>query len=96
MRVMEFCLIMNLLEEETFVSRKISRGLSRVMLGLDDFLYLGNLNAKRDWGHAKDYVEMQWLMLQQENQKILCVTSTQFSVRDFVLWACEDLGSNNF
>ena len=78
---------------ETFVSRKISRGLSRVMLGLDDFLYLGNLDAKRDWGHAKDYVEMQWLMLQQEKpEDFVIATGTQFSVRDFVLWACEDLG----
>ncbi len=78
---------------ETFVSRKITRGLSRVSLGLDDCLYLGNLDAKRDWGHAKDYVEMQWLMLQQKTPKDYVIASgKQYSVRDFVKWTCSDLG----
>ncbi len=70
---------------ETFVSRKITRGLARISLGLQDVLYLGNLNAKRDWGHAKDYVEMQWLMLQQDEPDDYCIaTGIQHSVRDFV------------
>ena len=70
---------------ETFVSRKITRGLARISLGLQDVLYLGNLDAKRDWGHAKDYVEMQWLMLQQDEPDDYCIaTGIQHSVRDFV------------
>ena len=69
---------------ETFVTRKITRALSRISLGLQDCLYLGNLNAKRDWGHAKDYVEMQWLMLQQDEPEDFCIaTGVQYSVRDF-------------
>ena len=56
---------------ETFVTRKITRGLSRIKLGIDKKLYLGNINAKRDWGHAKDYIEMSWLMLQKKNQMIM-------------------------
>jgi GDPmannose 4,6-dehydratase len=56
---------------ETFVTRKITRALTRIKLGLQERLYLGNLNAKRDWGHARDYVEMQWMMLQQKRRKIL-------------------------
>jgi GDPmannose 4,6-dehydratase len=78
---------------ETFVTRKITRALSRISLGLQETLYLGNLNAKRDWGHAKDYVEMQWLMLQQEEPDDFCIaTGLQFSVRDFVNFAWGHLG----
>ena len=70
---------------ETFVTRKITRGLSRIKLGLQSELYLGNLDAKRDWGHARDYIEMQWLMLQQEKpQDYVIATGQQYSVRDFV------------
>jgi GDPmannose 4,6-dehydratase len=70
---------------ETFVTRKVTRGLSRIRLGLQDCLYLGNLDARRDWGHARDYVEMQWLMLQQdEPDDFVIATGIQFSVRDFV------------
>ena len=70
---------------ETFVTRKITRALARVKLGLQECLYLGNLDAKRDWGHAKDYVEMQWLMLQQETPEDFVIASgVQYSVREFV------------
>jgi GDPmannose 4,6-dehydratase len=70
---------------ETFVTRKITRGLSRIKLGLQDCLYLGNLDARRDWGHARDYVEMQWLMLQQdEPEDYVIATGEQHSVREFV------------
>ena len=70
---------------ETFVTRKITRALSRISLGLQDTLYLGNLSALRDWGHAKDYVEAQWLMLQQDSPDDFCIaTGRQHSVRDFV------------
>ena len=70
---------------ETFVTRKITRGLARIKVGLQDELYLGNLDAKRDWGHARDYIEMQWLMLQQEKpQDYVIATGEQHSVRDFV------------
>ena len=70
---------------ETFVTRKITRAMSRMVLGLQDCLYLGNMNAKRDWGHARDYVEMQWLMLQQKQaEDFVIATGRQFSVRDFV------------
>ena len=70
---------------ETFVTRKITRGLSRISCGLQDCLYLGNLNAKRDWGHAKDFVEFMWLMLQQdEPDDYVIATGEQYSVRDFV------------
>jgi GDPmannose 4,6-dehydratase len=76
------------LRGETFVTRKITRALSRISLGLQDALYLGNLDALRDWGHAKDYVEMQWLMLQQEEPDDFCIaTGVQYSVRDFVNFA---------
>jgi GDPmannose 4,6-dehydratase len=76
---------------ENFVTRKITRGMARIKLGLQDSLYLGNLDAKRDWGHAKDYVEMQWLMLQQEEpEDFVIATGVQYSVRDFVnAVACE-------
>lgn len=78
---------------ETFVTRKITRALARIKLGLQDKLYLGNLEAKRDWGHAKDYVEMQWLMLQQEQpEDFVIATGVQYSVRDFVAFAAEELG----
>lgn len=78
---------------ETFVTRKITRALARIKLGLQDCLYLGNLNAKRDWGHAKDYVEMQWLMLQQgQPEDFVIATGVQYSVRDFVDAAARELG----
>jgi len=78
---------------ETFVTRKITRALARIKLGLQDCLYLGNLDALRDWGHAKDYVEMQWLMLQQEQpEDFVIATGVQNSVRDFVNAAARELG----
>ena len=78
---------------ETFVTRKITRALARIKLGLQDCLYLGNLDAKRDWGHAKDYVEMQWLMLQQDKpEDFVIATGVQYSVRDFVDAAARELG----
>jgi GDPmannose 4,6-dehydratase len=81
------------LRGETFVTRKITRGLARIALGLDQCLYLGNLDAKRDWGHARDYVEMQWLMLQQdEPEDFVIATGAQYSVRDFVDMAAGELG----
>jgi len=78
---------------ETFVTRKITRALARIKLGLQDCLYLGNLDARRDWGHAKDYVEMQWLMLQQgQPEDFVIATGVQYSVRDFVDTAAKELG----
>jgi GDPmannose 4,6-dehydratase len=78
---------------ETFVTRKITRALARIKLGLQDCLYLGNLDSLRDWGHAKDYVEMQWLMLQQEQaEDFVIATGKQYSVRDFVNAAAQELG----
>lgn len=78
---------------ETFVTRKITRAMSRILLGLQDCLYLGNLNALRDWGHARDYVEMQWLMLQQEQpEDFVIATGEQHSVREFVERAAGELG----
>jgi GDPmannose 4,6-dehydratase len=78
---------------ETFVTRKITRALARIKLGLQDCLYLGNLDAKRDWGHAKDYVEAQWLMLQQDApEDFVIATGVQYSVRDFVNAAAAELG----
>ena len=78
---------------ETFVTRKITRALAKIKLGLQKCLYLGNLDAKRDWGHAKDYVEMQWLMLQQEKpEHFVIATGVQYSVRDFVNAAASELG----
>lgn len=77
---------------ETFVTRKITRGLARIKLGLQSCLYLGNLDAKRDWGHARDYVEMQWLMLQQDQpEDFVIATGVQYSVRDFVDAAAKEL-----
>ncbi|MFK5950503.1 MAG: GDP-mannose 4,6-dehydratase, partial [Methylococcales bacterium] len=70
---------------ETFVTRKITRAFARIKLGLQEQLFLGNMSAKRDWGHAKDYVEMQWLMLQQDQpEDFVIATGVQYSVRDFV------------
>lgn len=78
---------------ETFVTRKITRALARIKLGLQDCLYLGNMDAKRDWGHANDYVEMQWLMLQQEQpEDFVIATGVQYSVREFVNAAANELG----
>ncbi|ABB31547.1 GDP-mannose 4,6-dehydratase [Geobacter metallireducens RCH3] len=78
---------------ETFVTRKITRALARIKLGLQECLYLGNLDAKRDWGHARDYVEMQWLLMQQdEPEDWVIATGIQYSVRDFVNAAAEELG----
>lgn len=78
---------------ETFVTRKITRAIARISLGLQNCLYLGNMDAKRDWGHAKDYVEMQWLMLQQDEPEDFCIaTGVQYSVRDFVNAAAKELG----
>lgn len=78
---------------ETFVTRKITRALARIFLGLQDCVYLGNMNARRDWGHARDYVEMQWLMLQQEKpEDFVIATGVQHSVRDFVDAAAKELG----
>jgi GDPmannose 4,6-dehydratase len=78
---------------ETFVSRKITRALARIKLGLQDCLYLGNLDARRDWGHARDYVEAQWLMLQQpQAEDFVIATGRQHSVRDFVNLAARKLG----
>lgn len=78
---------------ETFVTRKITRGLANISLGLESCLYLGNLNALRDWGHAKDYVYMQWLMLQQDiPEDFVIATGQQYSVREFVTWTAAELG----
>jgi len=81
------------LRGETFVTRKITRALARIKLGLQDCLYLGNLDSLRDWGHAKDYVEMQWLLMQQDQpEDWVIATGIQHSVRDFVNAAAEELG----
>ncbi|MBF0572283.1 MAG: GDP-mannose 4,6-dehydratase, partial [Desulfamplus sp.] len=81
------------LRGETFVTRKITRALCRIHLGMQECLYLGNMNALRDWGHAKDYVEMQWLMLQQETpDDYVIATGEQHSVREFVELAAKELG----
>lgn len=78
---------------ETFVTRKITRALARIKLGMQNCLYLGNMNAKRDWGHAKDYVRMQWMMLQQdEPEDFVIATGIQYSVRDFVTIAAKEVG----
>jgi GDPmannose 4,6-dehydratase len=79
---------------ETFVTRKITRALARIHLGLQDCLYLGNLDARRDWGHARDYVEVQWVMLQQpQAEDYVIATGVQHSVRDFVTQAAAELGT---
>jgi GDPmannose 4,6-dehydratase len=78
---------------ETFVTRKITRALARIKLGLQDCLYLGNLDAKRDWGHARDYIEMQWLMLQQDvADDFVIATGIQYSVQEFVAAAAREIG----
>jgi GDPmannose 4,6-dehydratase len=83
------------LRGETFVTRKITRGLARVKVGLQEQVFLGNLSAKRDWGHARDYIEMQWLMLQQEKpQDYVIATGEQFSVREFVTRCAKLLDMN--
>jgi GDPmannose 4,6-dehydratase len=78
---------------ETFVTRKFTRGLANIAQGLESCLYVGNLDARRDWGHAEDYVRMQWLMLQQdEPEDFVIATGVQYSVRDFIRWTAEELG----
>ena len=78
---------------ETFVTRKITRGLANMAQGLEDCLYMGNIDSLRDWGHAKDYVKMQWMMLQQEKPvDFVIATGQQFTVREFISWAASDLG----
>ena len=78
---------------ETFVTRKITRGLANIAQGLEACLYMGNIDSLRDWGHAKDYVRMQWMMLQQdEPEDFVIATGEQYSVREFITWAAEDLG----
>ena len=78
---------------ETFVTRKITRGLSNISLGLEDCLHMGNIDALRDWGHAKDYVRMQWMMLQQtEAEDFVIATGKQYSVRQFIEWTAAALG----
>jgi GDPmannose 4,6-dehydratase len=78
---------------ETFVTRKITRGLANIAQGLEKCLYMGNINALRDWGHAKDYVRMQWMMLQQDTPDDFCIaTGVQYSVRQFIEWSALELG----
>ena len=78
---------------ETFVTRKITRGLANISQGLENCLYMGNINALRDWGHAKDYVRMQWMMLQQKIPEDFCIaTGRQYSVRQFINWSAKELG----
>ncbi|WP_345793222.1 GDP-mannose 4,6-dehydratase [Thauera sp. JM12B12] len=78
---------------ETFVTRKITRGLANIAQGLEECLYMGNMDALRDWGHAKDYVRMQWMMLQQNQpEDFVIATGVQYSVRDFIRWSAAELG----
>ncbi|UFS55405.1 GDP-mannose 4,6-dehydratase [Comamonadaceae bacterium M7527] len=78
---------------ETFVTRKITRGMANISQGLEDCLYMGNIDALRDWGHAKDYVRMQWMMLQQDKaEDFVIATGVQYSVRQFIRWTAEELG----
>lgn len=78
---------------ETFVTRKITRGLANIAQGLEQCLYMGNMDALRDWGHAKDYVRMQWMMLQQEQpEDFVIATGVQYSVREFITWSAAELG----
>ncbi len=78
---------------ETFVTRKVTRGLANIAQGLETCIYMGNIDALRDWGHAKDYVRMQWMMLQQDvAEDFVIATGHQYSVRDFITWAAADLG----
>ena len=78
---------------ETFVTRKITRGLANISQGLEECLYVGNMDALRDWGHAKDYVRMKWMMLQQElPEDFVIATGKQYSVRQFIQWSAKELG----
>lgn len=78
---------------ETFVTRKITRGLANIAQGLEKCLFMGNMDSLRDWGHAKDYVKMQWLMLQQQQaEDFVIATGVQYSVREFILWSAAELG----
>jgi GDPmannose 4,6-dehydratase len=78
---------------ETFVTRKITRGLANIAQGLDTCLYMGNMDALRDWGHAKDYVRMQWMMMQQDRpEDFVIATGVQYSVRQFIQWSAQELG----
>jgi GDPmannose 4,6-dehydratase len=78
---------------ETFVTRKITRGITNIAVGLEKCLYMGNIDALRDWGHARDYVRMQWMMLQQDYpEDFVIATGVQYSVRDFILWSAKELG----
>ena len=78
---------------ETFVTRKITRGLSNIAQGLEPCLYMGNIDSLRDWGHAKDYVRMQWMMLQQDTpEDFVIATGVQYSVREFITWTAKELG----
>ena len=78
---------------ETFVTRKITRGLANIAQGLESCLFMGNIDALRDWGHAKDYVRMQWMMLQQDNpEDFVIATGVQYSVREFIIWSATELG----
>ncbi|WP_177334977.1 GDP-mannose 4,6-dehydratase, partial [Klebsiella variicola] len=78
---------------ETFVTRKITRGLANIAQGLEKCLYMGNMDALRDWGHAKDYVRMQWMMLQQDQpEDFVIATGVQYSVRQFIEWSAKELG----
>ncbi|WP_341223720.1 GDP-mannose 4,6-dehydratase [Loktanella salsilacus] len=78
---------------ETFVTRKITRGLANIAMGLEDCLYMGNIDSLRDWGHAKDYVRMQWMMLQQDSpEDYVIATGVQYSVREFIIWSAAELG----
>ena len=78
---------------ETFVTRKITRGLANIAQGLESCLFMGNMDSLRDWGHAKDYVRMQWMMLQQETpDDFVIATGVQYSVREFIRWSAAELG----
>jgi len=78
---------------ETFVTRKITRGFANISQGLEDCIYMGNINALRDWGHTKDYVRMQWMMLQQDAPDDFCIaTGVQYSIRQFIQWSALELG----
>ena len=78
---------------ETFVTRKITRGLANIAMGLEPCLYMGNIDSLRDWGHAKDYVRMQWMMLQQDTpEDYVIATGVQYSVREFIMWSAAELG----
>jgi len=78
---------------ETFVTRKITRGLANITQGLESCLYMGNMDSLRDWGHAKDYVRMQWMMLQQDQpEDFVIATGVQYSVRQFIAWSAAELG----